>query len=86
MNFVWGRQPHPDLVYIDDWKATDKKLLWTLAEAKLSHDHHDFAVIHLHVENTPCSAQNHDTGKLWEAANAITRWCWLPLATAHDYG
>ena len=58
MNFVWGRQPHPDLVYIDDWKATDKKLLWTLAEAKLSHDHHDFAVIHLHVENTPCSAQN----------------------------
>jgi hypothetical protein len=23
---------------------------------------------------------------LWEAANAITRWRWLPLATAHDYG
>ena len=24
--------------------------------------------------------------KLWEAANAITRWRWLPLATTHDYG
>ena len=25
-------------------------------------------------------------GTLWEAANAITRWRWLPLATTHDYG
>jgi hypothetical protein len=23
---------------------------------------------------------------VWEATNTITRWCWLPLATAHDYG
>ena len=30
----------------------------------------------------PCNSKT----LLWEAANAITRWRWLPLATAHDYG
>jgi hypothetical protein len=37
-------------------------------------------------QNKRLSTPGSNHSAVWEAANAITRWRWLPLATAHDYG